>query len=117
MQVLDLGGGTLDVAILYVPASNSKVTGVHNGSSAPASQAGIAWRTFEAGDVSELSALGPASLVMCTLRPTAEIMENAAEDDMCIKAVDADLTLGGNTFTSRLVQYCLDQLAATAGRS
>ena len=36
---------------------------------------------------------------------------------MRIKAVDADLTLGGDTFTSRLVQYALEELPAATGAS
>ena len=34
---------------------------------------------------------------------------------MKIKAVDADLSLGGDTFTGRLAQYCLQELPAALG--
>lgn len=33
-------------------------------------------------------------------------------DHMCIKAVAADLTLGGNLFTQRLTNHCLTRLQA-----
>ena len=33
-------------------------------------------------------------------------------DHMCIKAVAADLTLGGDLFTQRLTKHCLTQLQA-----
>jgi molecular chaperone DnaK (HSP70) len=39
----------------------------------------------------------------------------AADDTMHIKAVGADLTLGGEVFTARLVQHCLDELPAATG--
>ena len=34
---------------------------------------------------------------------------------MKIKAVDADLSLGGDTFTGRLAQHCLQALPAASG--
>lgn len=36
---------------------------------------------------------------------------------MKLKAVDADLTLGGDTFTGHLAQYCLEQLPGIAGKT
>lgn len=37
------------------------------------------------------------------------------EDDMHIKAVDADLTLGGDGLTSRLATHCMERLPIMSG--
>jgi hypothetical protein len=46
---------------------------------------------------------------------TCQQLDMDADDNMHIKAVGADLTLGGEIFTARLVQHCLDELPAATG--